>query len=302
MLIVILGPTATGKTDLAIALAQKLNTEIISADSRQIYQKFNIGTAKPSPEELAIVPHHLMGSHDPQVQISLGDYQNLAQPLISQLQQQHRIPILVGGTGLYIKSIVKGLRMPHVQAQPNLREQLTRLGQSYCYQLLVHLDPPAAKKINPQDRVRTIRALEVYYVTGQPISDQQGEQPPPYPILSIGLDLDRAHHRQLIGQRVTRMIDLGLIEEVQGLISQYGPELPLLNTLGYGEIKDYLAGITDLATAQALITIHTAQFAKRQRTWFNKQPDITWLDATHPQLHGQTWELVCSFRDHLELP
>jgi tRNA dimethylallyltransferase len=299
MLIVIVGPTATGKTDLAIALAKKLNTEIISADSRQIYQNFNIGTAKPSPEELAIVSHHLIGTHSPQAQISLGDYQNLAQSLISQLQQRHLIPILVGGTGLYIKSVVKGLRMPHVQAQPILRDQLTRLGQSYCYQLLLHLDPIAAKKINPQDRVRTIRALEVYYVTGQPITHQQGEEPPPYPILSIGLDLDRANHRQIIGQRVTRMIDLGLIEEVKGLISQYGPDLPLLNTLGYGEIKDYLAGINDLATAQELITIHTAQFAKRQRTWFNKQPDIKWLDPTHPHLYEQAWELVCGFRDHL---
>ncbi len=182
ILIVICGATATGKSSLALQLAEKFNSVILSADSRQIYREFNIGTAKPSLEECQRISHYLIDICDPQDNFTLAQYQEQAEDLINNL---HYSPLfLVGGTGLYIKSIVKGLKIPRVSPQADLRRQLQALGQSYLYQILTQVDEEAAKKIHPHDQVRTLRALEVFYLTGKPISSQQGENPPTYPILS----------------------------------------------------------------------------------------------------------------------
>ncbi|MDJ1173664.1 tRNA (adenosine(37)-N6)-dimethylallyltransferase MiaA [Roseofilum capinflatum] len=284
-LIVICGPTATGKSGLAIALAKHLQTVILGADSRQIYREFDIGTAKPSPDELGQVPHYLINICNPQELFTVAEYQEQTQSLIEQFQNQGKIPLLVGGTGLYIRSIIAGMKIPRVAPQPELRSQLQALSQPQCYAMLQQVDPQATQKIHANDQVRTLRALEVYYVTGIPISEQQGENPPSYPIVQIGLDCFESEHLQdRIAQRTAKMIENGLVEEVKTLCEKYGADLPLLDTLGYREIKQYLAGEIDLATAEELTILHTRQFAKRQRTWFRANEQIQWFDSEDPEL------------------
>lgn len=294
-LIVICGPTATGKSSLAIALAQLLDSVILSADSRQVYREFNIGTAKPSSAEQQLVPHYLIDICDPTETLTVADYQQQAQALITQHQQQ-RIPLLVGGTGLYIRSVVQGLRIPRIAPQPELRSQLAAWGQTQLYAFLQQVDPAAAQKIHPNDPVRTLRALEVFYVTGKPISEQQGENPPHYPILQIGLDCsDSADITHRIEQRTEQMLVAGWTAEVEALCQKYGTDLPLLDTLGYQEMKQYLAGGISLSEAKTLTILHTRQFAKRQRTWFRADPQIEWFDAQQPNLLGQVWQRVQRF-------
>jgi tRNA dimethylallyltransferase len=297
MLIVICGATATGKSGLAIAIAQRLNSPIISADSRQIYREFDIATAKVSPAELAVVPHYLVSTSDPYCTVTLAQYQSQAQTLIDKFHQQEQIPLLVGGTGLYIKSVVKGMKIPRVAPQPDLRSQLLDLGQVQCYQILAHLDRQAAEKIHPHDAIRTVRALEVYYVTGKTISSQQGEDPPRYPILQIGLDCEHVELlAERIQQRTQQMLAWGWEAEVKYLGTKYGWELPLLDTLGYAEMRQYLQGEISLPEAIDLTIVHTRQFAKRQRTWFRSIPEIEWFDSNDPILVDRVWNRVQQFR------
>jgi tRNA dimethylallyltransferase len=298
MLIVICGATATGKSGLAIAIAQRLNTEIISADSRQIYREFDIATAKVASAELALVPHRLVSTYDPNYTVTVAEYQTQAQALIDRLHQQQQIPLLVGGTGLYIKSVVKGLKIPRVAPQMDLRSQLIALGQVQCYQILQHLDREATTKIHPNDAIRTIRALEVYYVTGKTISSQQGEYPPSYPILQIGLDCENLDIlAQRIQQRTHQMLELGWEDEVKYLGTKYGWDLPLLDTLGYAEMRQYIQGEISLPDAIDLTILHTRQFAKRQRTWFGSIPEIEWFDSNDPSLLDRVWHRVQQFCD-----
>ena len=296
MLIVICGATATGKSGLAIAIAQRLNAEILSADSRQIYRDFDIATATVSKAELALVPHHFVSTSDPNCTVTVAQYQAEAQPLIDRLQQQGQVPLMVGGTGLYIKSVVKGMKMPRVSADEDLRSQLTNLGQVQCYQILQQVDPQAAQKIYANDPRRTIRALEVYYVTGRTISSQQGEYPPSYPILQIGLDCEHLNilaHR--IEHRTQQMIDLGWEDEVKYLGGKYGWDLPLLKTLGYAQMCQYLQGEISLAAAIERTIVSTRQFAKRQRTWFKAIPEIEWFDSNDPILLDRVWHRIQNF-------
>jgi tRNA dimethylallyltransferase len=289
-LIVICGATATGKSALALELAQRLNTQIISADSRQVYREFDLGTAKPSLEELNLVPHYLIDICHPTTTLTLAEYQAKVQQIIN--SHAHSF-LLVGGTGLYIKSIVRGLKIPPVSPHPELRSQLESFSQAERYAFLSQIDPCATTKIHPRDRVRTIRALEVYYVTGKPISQQQGENPPAYPILQIGLDCDSDSLKSRITKRTEKMIELGLVTEVENLITKYGEDLPLLNTLGYRQIKQYLKGdISSLLEAKELIILETRQFAKRQRTWFNADPEIKWFNADDGNLLTRVWDKI----------
>lgn len=288
-LIVILGATATGKTSLAIAIAKQLNAPILSADSRQVYRHLDIGTAKPTIEERHGVPHYLIDIIEPDQTLTLADYQDQAQNLIAKFHAQGVTPILVGGSGLYIKAITAGLKIPRVAPQPELRSQFEELGQSYCYQILQQVDPVGASKIHANDQVRTWRSLEVFYVTGQSLSEQQYEQPPNYPIVQIGLECgDLDAYRQLVSDRTEQMLENGWLEEIRNLQTLYGKDLPLLKTLGYGEMSDYLDNKTDLETAKLLTITHTCQFAKRQRTWFrgsgNGHLPIHWLRS------GSTWK------------
>jgi len=294
-LIAICGPTATGKSGLALLLATELDSVILSADSRQVYREFDIGTAKPIAER-QLVPHYLIDICEPTETLTVADYQQQAQALIVQFQRQGRIPLLVGGTGLYIRAVVQGLKIPRVSPQIELRSQLQSLGQPQLYAFLQQIDPPAALKIHPNDSVRTLRALEVFYVTGRPISQQQGEYPPKYPILQLGLDFaNPVALTQRIEQRTNQMIADGWVAEVEALCQKYGSNLPLLDTLGYREIKQYLAGDISLSEAKDLTVLHTRQFAKRQRTWFRAYPQIEWFDAEQPNLLEQVRQRVYNF-------
>lgn len=321
ILVVITGPTATGKSGLALALSDRLPSVILSADSRQVYREFNLGTAKPSWHDRQQVPHYLIDICDPTETLTLADYQTQAQALIELIHRKNRdwkkgcrqqefgirseslphsaspiTPLLVGGTGLYIKSIVRGLSIPRVAPHPELRSQLQALGQRQCYAILRQVDPVATAKIHPNDSVRTLRALEVFYVTGQSISQQQGEYLPQYPILQIGLDCSEPDDlTQRIETRMAAMIAEGFVAEVEQLYGKYGAALPLLNTLGYREIKQYLLGKISLAEAKALTVLHTRQFAKQQRTWFRTDPTIEWFDANAPDLIDQVWGRVQQF-------
>ncbi|MBW4644361.1 MAG: tRNA (adenosine(37)-N6)-dimethylallyltransferase MiaA [Goleter apudmare HA4340-LM2] len=292
-LIVICGATATGKSGLGLSLATRLGTVILSADSRQVYQEFDIGTAKPTVTEQKLVPHYLIDICAPTNTMTVADYQAQAQALVTSFLDSPLL--LVGGTGLYIRSIVQGMKIPRVAPQPELRSQLESLGQTQLYAMLQQVDPVAAEKIHPHDSVRTLRALEVYYVTGYPISAQQGENPPNYPILQIGLDYDVERLGDRIHRRTEQMVADGLVAEVEYLCQKYGLNLSLLNTLGYQEIKEYLAGEISLDTAKELIVLHTRQFAKRQRTWFRACPQIQWFDGDDPHLLENVWQRVQDF-------
>lgn len=297
-LITICGPTATGKSGLASALAEDLCSVVLSADSRQVYREFDIGTAKPSAAERQLVPHYLIDICEPTETLTVADYQQQAQALITQMQQQGHIPLLVGGTGLYIRSIVQGLKIPRVAPQKELRSQLEFLGQPQLYAMLQQVDSAAAQKIHPNDSVRTLRAMEVFYVTGRPISQQQGEYPPNYPILQLGLDCaDPATLTRRIEHRTEQMLTANWVAEVEHLCQKYGWDLPLLDTLGYREMKQYLVGEISLSEAKDLIVLHTRQFAKRQRTWFRAYPQIEWFNADAPSLLEQVRQRVQDFID-----
>lgn len=302
-LIVICGATATGKSSLALTLARQLGSVILSADSRQVYREFDIGTAKPTAAEQKLVPHYLIDICDPTETMTVAEYQERAQALILggiQLDSRNSLSpcpplFLVGGTGLYIRSIVRGMKIPRVAPQPKLRSQLESLSQVELYAMLQQVDPIAAEKIHWRDTVRTIRALEVFYVTGRPISEQQGENPPHYPILQIGLDCDLAHLTDRIAMRTEQMIAAGLIDEVEYLCQKYGTDLPLLNTLGYQQIKQYLAGNISLEQAKELIILYTRQFAKRQRTWFHASSEIEWFDVQSSHTFERIWQRIQKF-------
>ena len=289
--IVICGATASGKSGLALKLAQRLQSPIISADSRQVYREFDIGTAKPTVAEQKLVPHYLIDICDPQETLTLADYQEQANKLI----EQHSLAFLVGGTGLYLNSIVKGLKIPRVSPHPELRNQLNSLGQVQLHAMLSQVDPTAASKIHPNDNVRTLRALEVFYVTGNTISSQQGENPPDYPILQIGLDCEVAAIDKRIATRTQQMIEQGFVAEVEYLLDKYGKDLPLFHTLGYAEVKDHLQDKISLEEAIADTALHTRQFAKRQRTWFRKNKAINWFDANSANLVDDAWQLIQDF-------
>ncbi len=296
VLIAIVGATATGKSNLALELAKRLNGPILSADSRQVYQEFDIGTAKPSQIDRQCISHYLIDVCPPTEILTVAEYQPLAQSLIAQFQGQNQIPILVGGTGLYVQSVVQGLKIPRVPPQVELRSQLENIPQLERHQWLRQVDPDAATKIHSNDAVRTLRALEVYYATGVPLSQQQGSNPPSYSILQLGLEIaDQTIQTQLIRKRTQQMIELGWLDEVTHLMRTYGPALPLLKTLGYAELMAYLSGAESLAETIELIVTHTRQFAKRQRTWFRADATIHWLDATDPDLFPKAWELVETF-------
>jgi tRNA dimethylallyltransferase len=287
-LIVICGATATGKTGLAIKLAQHLNSVILSADSRQVYREMDVATAKPTAAEQSVVPHYFVNTHEPSDMLTVAEYQTNVQNSIHSFHQKGISPLLVGGTGLYIKSIVRGMKIPRVAAQPLLRQQLEAIDQAILHAMLRQVDPNT--KIHGNDHNRTLRALEVFYVTGRSITSQQGEAPPSYRIIQIGLDCPGLEQR--IQQRARQMIELGWEQEVQDLIAKYGWDLPSLDTLGYAEMRQYLRGEISLVEAIELTILHTRQFAKRQRTWFRGISEIIWLNSEDPNLLEQAIDLL----------
>lgn len=272
-LIVVLGPTAVGKTGLAIELAQTINGEIINADSRQIYRYMNIGTAKPTLEQRQQVPHHLLDIVDPDENLSLAQYQQMAYTTINAIHEREKVPLLVGGTGQYITAVVEGWTVPEVPPNPALRAELETFATEYGAETLHHrlreVDAIAADNIDYRNVRRVIRALEVYRESGQPISELQRKKPPPYPILQLGLTLDRQALYDRADWRVDEMIAQGFVSEVRGLLdSGYNRSLPAMSGLGYREIAAHLLDGMPLAEAVNATKIATHDFIRRQYTWF----------------------------------
>ena len=276
VVIVLIGPTASGKTELAIDIASYFKTNIHNIDSRQIYKLMDIGTAKPSLDQQKKIKHFLIDIKDPINPINVKDFQMMAKNSIKKEIRQKRLPFLVGGSGLYMNSIIKGFFVPNVPPQNSLRKQFEDIGQEKCWDLLKICDPISTKKINYADQVRTIRALEVFYVTGQPISSQKFQNPPSWRVLELGLDRDDLKKR--IFQRTKNMFLCGIIEETKKIISKYGSELPILKTIGYKEAKDVLNNNLTIEEAIELTTAKTVQFAKRQKTWFRNKNNPIWLN------------------------
>ena len=273
--IVLIGPTASGKTDLAIEIAKYFKMHIHNVDSRQIYKFMDIGTAKPSKNQQKTIKHYLIDIEDPKNQINVKEFQRIAQKSIEREIQQNKLPFLVGGSGLYMNSIIKGFFMPEVPPQIALRSQLEELGQEKCWDLLKSCDPVSAKKINYADQIRTIRALEVFYLTGKSLSSQKVQNPPPWKILELGIDRENLKDR--IFQRTKNMFLLGLIEETKDIMSKYDSDLPILETIGYKEAKEVLINNLTIDKAIELTTTKTIQFAKRQKTWFRNKNNPIWL-------------------------
>jgi len=284
LVIAIVGPTAVGKSKLASSLAQTLDGEIVNADSRQIYRYMDIGTAKPSLEERASIPHHLIDIVDPEETLSLALYQPLAYEAIEDILQRGKLPLLVGGSGLYVWSVLEGWHIPQVPPNYNFRRQMeeraAREGVNSLYRQLERVDPVAARKIDPRNMRRVIRALEVCEATHTPFSQLQGKQPPPFNTLILGLTTHRDELYKLIDHRVDNMIKQGLVEEVRGLADRgYGFELPAMSSVGYRQIGQFIQGKVNLATAIQQIKFETHRFARHQYAWFDLDDSrIRWFD------------------------
>ena len=284
-LICLLGPTAVGKTEIAIRLAQRLNAEIISVDSRQIYRQMDIGTAKPTPEEQQAARHHLIDCVDISQPFSVADYQFLADTAIADIQNRGNRVLLVGGAGLYFRVIVDGL-FEGPGADPALRKRLegevAQFGVDALHDRLRVCDPESADRIHPNNIVRVIRALEVYELTGTPMSQLQQQWHPEkqrYPFIAFGLTMPRALLYRRIEQRVDVMLANGLIAEVESLLAAgYGRDTIALRSFGYKELIAYLDGDCTYLEAISQLQQNTRRFAKRQLTWFRKDTRIEWLD------------------------
>jgi tRNA dimethylallyltransferase len=284
-LLVIVGPTAVGKTALSLKLTRDRSIEIISADSRQVYRRCDIGTAKPSAAELKVAPHHLINVVEPYQVMTLAEFQDRAYQAIDQIQQRNRLPVVVGGTGQWVRAVVEGWGIPRVSPDMALRAELeARAAQEGAVTLhteLAEVDPPAAAKIDSRNLRRVIRALEVYYKTGVPISDHQRKTAPPYDVLQIGLTMSREDLYRRIDVRVDQMMAAGLLAEVRSLAEAgYGWELPSMMALGYKQIGQHLRGEVNLEEAVALIKKETRRFVRQQYTWFRlDDPQIHWFNA-----------------------
>ncbi|MBK9053388.1 MAG: tRNA (adenosine(37)-N6)-dimethylallyltransferase MiaA [Chloroflexi bacterium] len=296
-LLVIVGPTGIGKTALSLALARFFPVEIISADSRLFYQGMDIGTAKPTPEEQALVPHHLIDICTPAQTMSLGEYQEQAQHLIHDIHQRGRLPILLGGTGQYVWAVVEGWGIPRVPPQPALRAALESLGQSELSRWLQQLDPAAAATLDLHNTRRIIRALEVTLVSGIPMSRHQEKHPPPYHTLILGLTCGRETLYRRIDERVDNMIAAGLVDELESLRQAgYGRHLPAMSGLGYRQLWPYLDGEQTLAEAVERIKFETHRFVRHQNNWFKPDdPRIHWLDIEKEDVVAAARQKVASF-------
>lgn len=281
-IIALVGPTASGKTDIAINLAKHLDGEIISADSRLVYRDFNIGTAKPTVEEMSEIPHHLVDVADPCENFTVNIYSNEAGKVIEDILSRGKVPIIAGGTGFYVKALLEGLNIPEVSPDTEFREKMRQFvelnGRQALHDKLKEIDPVTAEKLYINDSFRIIRALEVIKHTGKLMSEVQTMSEPKYDIVYAGLNAeDREFLYDRINRRVDIMLEQGLIEEVENLINKWGKTVSILKTLGYKEVCDYLDGTQSKDEAVELIKKNTRNFAKRQLTWFRANKKIHWF-------------------------
>jgi tRNA dimethylallyltransferase len=287
--IAIVGPTAVGKSELALHLAQYFPIEIISADSRQVYRYMDIGTNKPSPAERASVPHHVIDVVPPDEDFSLAMYYQLAMEALKAIQQKGKLPLLVGGSGLYVWSLIEGWKIPQVPPNQKLRRQLEsraeQEGSQSLYQELQDIDPMAAAKISPSNTRRIIRALEIYRTIGQPPSQLQRKEVPGFPILIIGLTQERNELYRRIDGRVDKMIQKGLVAEVEQLLKKgYSPSLPSMSGIGYKQIGQFLRGEMTLPEAIDKIKYETHRLARHQYAWFRLSDSrIHWFDTSETE-------------------
>jgi tRNA dimethylallyltransferase len=283
-LLAIVGPTGVGKSRLALRLAQEFGGEIVNADSRQVYRYMDIGTAKPTPEERDLVPHHLIDIVNPDENFSLAQYQQLAYGTIEDIHQRHKPALLVGGSGLYAWSVLEGWRIPPVAPDPEFRysleEKVTRVGKDELYQELARVDPLAAQKIDPSNVRRAIRALEVHRGAKAPISRLQNKAAPPFDTLIIGLTVDRVELYHRIDLRVDEMIERGLVDEVKHLLNKgYNSNLPAMSGIGYKQIARFIKGEITLAAAIQQTKFETHRLVRHQYSWFRLKDDrIRWFD------------------------
>lgn len=293
LLVVILGPTASGKTALSLALAEKFDGEIVNCDSVAMYREFDIGTAKPTAEEFARAPHHLFDCVGPTQYMTAGEYARRARHVLDEIKLRSRLPIVVGGTGLYLRALLEGL-FPGPQRSEELRERLrgsaAKQGSDYLHKVLSRLDRAASEKIHANDIPKLIRAIEVCLASRNKMSElwQQGREPlQGFRIVRLGLDPDRAALYDRINQRARQMFESGLIEETRKLIAKYGPSASTLASLGYKQALQFLGG--ELTIEQALQAAQQAHrnYAKRQLTWFRREPEVAWLKGFGEDLQIQ---------------
>lgn len=289
-----------GKSALALRLAQRFGGEIVNADSRQIFRHMDIGTSKPSPEDRAKVPHHLVDILDPDQESSLALFLGMARKAIGDVRVRGRLPIVVGGSGQYIWAVLEGWRVPRIPPDPRLRRELEARaegdGVEALHRELRDVDPEAASRIHPRNLRRVIRALEIYQETGVPPSEVRRKDPPTDRHLIIGLTVSRQELYLRIDRRVDNMLKTGLVEEVQGLLRMgYSPKLPSMSSMGYKEIALYLNGELTLAEASERIKYETHRLARRQYAWFRlKDPRIHWLEAD-PNAKHEAEGIVAEF-------
>jgi tRNA dimethylallyltransferase len=280
----LVGPTATGKTALSLALAGSVGAEVVSADSRMVYRWMDVGTAKPTAQERARVPHHLIDVVDPDEPYSVALYQQQALAAIERIHRRGRLPLLVGGTGLYVRAVCDGLRIPAVPPDEPYRRELearaAREGWEALQAELARVDPASAARIDPRNVRRVIRALEVQRATGVPFSAWQARHPPPFRTVFVGLDLPRPVNYERIDRRVLEQVDAGLIDEVRSLVDRgYDSSLVSMSGFGYREVGEYLRGLRSRDEALARYQQATRNYARRQVTWFHPDGRIRWLDA-----------------------
>ena len=301
-LLVVAGPTAVGKTKISLALSQRLDGEIVSADSVQVYRYLDIGSAKPSLQERKGIPHHLIDLVDPDAEFTVYDYQQRAQKAIREIDQRGRLPILTGGTGLYIKAVLDSYRFDDRKTNPLIRKRLTEKlalkGKEYLYRLLQEIDPSTAKKVHPNDLRRIKRALEFFYLTGEPISRQRErtrkQKKTPYRLTVAGLTMERSCLYERINRRADLMMQKGLLVEVRQLLAKgYQSNLKSLQSLGYYHLIRYLEGEWDLETAISTLKRDTRRYAKRQLTWFRADERVHWYKL-EPQAEKSIIDHICS--------
>ena len=284
-LIVLIGPTAVGKTEISIQLAERCNGEILSADSRLFYRGMDIGTAKPTLEERKRVPHYFIDIADPDQTWSLAMFQREVHRVISDIQKRNKVPFLVGGTGQYIRAVTEEWIIPATPPDTDIRRVLEewtlQIGSEGLHDRLTALDPDAAKRIDARNIRRTIRAMEVILLTGKPFSTQKSRGKSRYRLLQLGLTRPRPDLYNRIDSRIDGMLEAGLVDEVRGLLAAgYTPELPSLSAIGYRQIIDYLQGEINLDEAVQLMQRITRQYVRRQANWFKlDDPNIQWFNV-----------------------
>ncbi len=275
-IVAIVGPTASGKTAFAVEYAKKHNGEIISADSRLVYKGFDIGTAKPTPEERQGIKHYLIDIFEPDIDYSAAQYVKDAHKAIDEISGKGKLPIVAGGTGFYIKALLEGYDFPEMETDYELRSALYKKEHDELYDELYRLDPVTALEIEKNDKKKVIRSLEVIKALKRPLSEVKGKIAPPFEIEWIGLNYPRNELYERINRRVDLMVEQGLIEETKNLLEKYGRIQNLTCTIGYQEIIAYLDGVMTLDEALDKLKQNTRNYAKRQLTWFRKNEKINW--------------------------